>query len=115
MRIRLFDRFLKRTEPEVSLKVKEQATLKANTAGVASVRDSFVKARNENFFSGKFLEAGDLQKEQDYGRPKQNDDVLVEFQGGETRNPYVQGSLWTTSDTPPETKSDSDDDKKKKD
>ena len=113
MRIKLFDRLFKRSELTDSVKIKEQNTVKANTTGIATVKDSFVKARADNFFSGKFLESEDLQKEQEYGRKQKHDDVLVEFQAGDTRSPYLLGGLWG-SDKPPETKSDSDDDDKKK-
>lgn len=115
MRIKFLERFFKPAESMENSKVKQQETVKANTAGIATVRDSFQRSRSENYFSGKLLEAGDLQKDQDYKRKQNPDDVLVEFEAGESRTPYVLGSLWNSSDTPPETKSSSDDDKKKKD
>ena len=34
--------------------------------------------------------------------PDHNDEVLVAFEGGDTRRPYVIGGLWNGSDTPPE-------------
>jgi uncharacterized protein involved in type VI secretion and phage assembly len=34
--------------------------------------------------------------------PDVNDEVLVAFEGGDTRRPYVVGCLWNGSDTPPE-------------
>jgi hypothetical protein len=114
MRIKFFEKLFKPSQAIDSAKVKQQESVKANKTGIATVRDSFAKARSENYFSGKLLESGDLQKEQDYGRKQNQDDVLVEFQAGDTRSPYVLGGLWNSSDKPPETKSDSEDDKKKK-
>lgn len=35
--------------------------------------------------------------------PDVNDEVLVIFEGGDARRPYVVGALWNGSDTPPET------------
>jgi uncharacterized protein involved in type VI secretion and phage assembly len=35
--------------------------------------------------------------------PDVNDEVLVMFEGGDTRRPYVVGGLWNGSDAPPET------------
>ena len=35
--------------------------------------------------------------------PDVNDEVLVVFEGGDTRRPYVLGGLWNGSDAPPET------------
>jgi uncharacterized protein involved in type VI secretion and phage assembly len=35
--------------------------------------------------------------------PDVNDEVLVAFEGGQTRRPYVIGALWNGQDTPPET------------
>src|SRR5207249_10386938 len=35
--------------------------------------------------------------------PDVNDEVLVVFEGGDTRRPYVIGGLWNGSDAPPET------------
>lgn len=35
--------------------------------------------------------------------PDVNDEVLVVFEGGDTRRPYVVGGLWNGSDAPPET------------
>ena len=34
--------------------------------------------------------------------PDVNDEVLVAFEGGDTRRPYVLGGLWNGSDAPPE-------------
>jgi uncharacterized protein involved in type VI secretion and phage assembly len=34
--------------------------------------------------------------------PDTNDEVLVAFEGGDTRRPYVIGGLWNGSDAPPE-------------
>ena len=34
--------------------------------------------------------------------PDVNDEVLVAFEGGDTRRPYVVGALWNGSDTPPD-------------
>jgi uncharacterized protein involved in type VI secretion and phage assembly len=34
--------------------------------------------------------------------PDVNDEVLVLFEGGDTRHPYVVGALWNGSDAPPE-------------
>jgi uncharacterized protein involved in type VI secretion and phage assembly len=34
--------------------------------------------------------------------PDTNDEVLIAFEGGDTRRPYVIGGLWNGSDTPPE-------------
>jgi uncharacterized protein involved in type VI secretion and phage assembly len=34
--------------------------------------------------------------------PDVNDEVLVVFEGGDTRRPYVVGALWNGSDKPPE-------------
>jgi len=34
--------------------------------------------------------------------PDVNDEVLLVFEGGDTRRPYVVGSLWNGSDAPPE-------------
>lgn len=34
--------------------------------------------------------------------PDVNDEVLVSFEGGDPRRPYVLGGLWNGSDTPPE-------------
>ena len=34
--------------------------------------------------------------------PDNNDEVLVAFEGGDTRRPYVIGGLWNGSDKPPE-------------
>jgi uncharacterized protein involved in type VI secretion and phage assembly len=34
--------------------------------------------------------------------PDHNDEVLVAFEGGDTRRPYVIGGLWNGSDAPPE-------------
>jgi uncharacterized protein involved in type VI secretion and phage assembly len=33
--------------------------------------------------------------------PDENDEVLVTFEGGDPRRPYVIGGLWNGSDTPP--------------
>lgn len=115
MRIKLFEKLFKPLETTDSSKIKQQETVKANTTGMATARDSFEKAGSENYFSGKLLESGDFQKEQDYVRKQNPDDVLIEFQAGETRNPYVLGGLWNSSDTPPEKKNDSDNEKKKRD
>jgi uncharacterized protein involved in type VI secretion and phage assembly len=35
--------------------------------------------------------------------PDVNDEVLVAFEGGDPRRPYVLGALWNGKDTPPET------------
>jgi uncharacterized protein involved in type VI secretion and phage assembly len=35
--------------------------------------------------------------------PEVGDEVLVAFEGGDPRVPYVLGFLWSSSDTPPET------------
>jgi uncharacterized protein involved in type VI secretion and phage assembly len=35
--------------------------------------------------------------------PDVDDEVLIVFEGGDPRRPYVVGSLWNGSDTPPET------------
>src|SRR5436309_10891640 len=35
--------------------------------------------------------------------PDVNDEVLVAFEGGDPRRPYVLGGLWNGSDSPPET------------
>jgi uncharacterized protein involved in type VI secretion and phage assembly len=35
--------------------------------------------------------------------PDVNDEVLVAFEGGDVRRPYVVGALWNGSDAPPET------------
>jgi uncharacterized protein involved in type VI secretion and phage assembly len=35
--------------------------------------------------------------------PDTNDEVLVAFEGGDPRRPYVIGALWNGSDSPPET------------
>jgi len=35
--------------------------------------------------------------------PDVNDEVLIGFEGGDPRQPYVLGGLWNTSDQPPET------------
>jgi uncharacterized protein involved in type VI secretion and phage assembly len=35
--------------------------------------------------------------------PDVNDEVLVAFEGGDPRRPYVVGALWNGSDSPPET------------
>ena len=35
--------------------------------------------------------------------PDVNDEVLLVFEGGDTRRPYVVGALWNGSDAPPET------------
>jgi uncharacterized protein involved in type VI secretion and phage assembly len=34
--------------------------------------------------------------------PDHNDEVLIAFEGGDTRRPYVIGGLWNGSDAPPE-------------
>ena len=34
-------------------------------------------------------------------RPEVNDEVLVAFELGDVRRPYILGSLWSTEDTPP--------------
>jgi uncharacterized protein involved in type VI secretion and phage assembly len=34
--------------------------------------------------------------------PDTNDEVLIAFEGGDTRRPYVVGGLWNGSDAPPE-------------
>jgi uncharacterized protein involved in type VI secretion and phage assembly len=34
--------------------------------------------------------------------PDVNDEVLVAFEGGDTRRPYVVGAMWNGKDTPPE-------------
>src|SRR5262249_17854589 len=34
--------------------------------------------------------------------PDVNDEVLVAFEGGEPRRPYILGGLWNGSDSPPE-------------
>jgi uncharacterized protein involved in type VI secretion and phage assembly len=36
--------------------------------------------------------------------PDSNDDVLVAFEGGDPRRPYVIGGLWNCSDRPPESR-----------
>lgn len=115
MRIKFFERLFKPTAAIESAKIKQQETAKANTTGIARVADSFEKARPANFFSGQLLQADDLQQEQENQKDQNKDDVLVEFQPGETRSPYVLGGLWNSSDSPPEAKNDSDDDKKKRD
>ena len=38
--------------------------------------------------------------------PDVNDEVLVAFEGGDARRPYVVGSLWNGVDTPPESMDD---------
>jgi uncharacterized protein involved in type VI secretion and phage assembly len=38
--------------------------------------------------------------------PEVDDEVLVAFDHGDVRNPYIIGSLWNGKDTPPETNSD---------
>lgn len=38
--------------------------------------------------------------------PDENDEVLVVFEGGDPRRPYVLGGLWNGSDKPPESMSD---------
>jgi uncharacterized protein involved in type VI secretion and phage assembly len=35
--------------------------------------------------------------------PDTNDEVLIAFEGGDPRRPYVVGALWNGSDAPPET------------
>src|SRR5689334_20529628 len=35
--------------------------------------------------------------------PDTDDEVLVAFEGGDPRRPYVVGALWNGSDAPPET------------
>jgi uncharacterized protein involved in type VI secretion and phage assembly len=36
-------------------------------------------------------------------RPDPDDEVLVAFEGGDVRRPYVVGALWSSGDRPPET------------
>lgn len=115
MRIKLFEKLFKPPESADSGKIKQQETVKPNTTGMASVRDSFEKSGSQNYFSGKRLESGDFQKEQDYVRKENPDDVLIEFQPGETRSPYFTGGLWNSSESAPEEKNDSDEEKKKRD
>jgi uncharacterized protein involved in type VI secretion and phage assembly len=43
-----------------------------------------------------------------YMLPEVNDEVLVVFEHGDPRFPYVLGSLWNGSDKPPETNADGD-------
>ena len=40
--------------------------------------------------------------------PDPNDEVLVAFEAGDPRRPYVIGGLWSDSSNPPESKDDSD-------
>src|SRR3989440_7305678 len=35
--------------------------------------------------------------------PDTNDEVLIAFEGGDARRPYVMGGLWNGSDSPPDT------------
>jgi hypothetical protein len=78
--------------------------VKQSKTGIGEIRDRFeTQSSSNNFFSGKFLSAKDLQEEQNYHRPEPKDDVLVAFEAGETRSPYVTGNLWSDDEKPPET------------
>jgi phage baseplate assembly protein V len=39
-------------------------------------------------------------------RPEPEDEVLVAFEGGDPRRPYILGALWGSGDRPPETGND---------
>src|SRR5262245_12151510 len=83
--------------------LKDQSAKQTKT-GIGQIRDSFETQSSQNdFFSGRLLSAEDLRQEQNYNLPAPNDDVLVAFETGEMRSPYVVGSLWNSSDKPPET------------
>ncbi|HSE40396.1 MAG TPA: phage baseplate assembly protein V, partial [Acidobacteriota bacterium] len=67
-------------------------------------------SRND-FFFGKRLSGEDLQQEQNYNHPDVNDEVLVAFETGDQRSPYVLGNLWSSSDKPSETDGSNEDKK----
>lgn len=74
-----------------------QGGLKIRLPWAADTVDGFyeVWARLATFMAGKNRGAWFI--------PDPNDEVLVMFEGGDPRRPYVIGALWNGGDTPPET------------
>ena len=63
-------------------------------------------ARKRRPTSRRAARPSDLSvKKKKASRVKGGDEVLVTFQPGETRSPYVVGTLWSGSDRPPTTSS----------
>lgn len=75
--------------------------------------DSFQSDGSLQFFSGRMLNADDLTREQEYYDPNQrfltgsDGDILMAFESGEFREPYITFYLWEGG-SPPEAPSDPD-------
>jgi phage baseplate assembly protein V len=78
-------------------------------AVVTDIRDPEVRGRvNVRLETGQeaWAELATLPAGDGYGtwlRPDPDDEVLLAFEGGDPRRPYVLGALWGRGDRPPET------------
>jgi hypothetical protein len=102
MKINFLEKLFKPTSAEKS--EAKQTSMEPFKAGIGEIRDTFEKQSSRNdFFSGKFLSQSDLNQDQNYNLPEKGDEVLVAFEKGDTRSPYLIGNLWNTNDKPSET------------
>lgn len=60
-------------------------------------------SERNGFFTGKLLSQNDLQSEQQY----QRSELLLSFEHGSLRVPFVIGKTWSGTDRPPESESHS--------
>jgi hypothetical protein len=113
MKIPLFDRLFRKSEPSESVPVKEEQNQKPVRMGIAQARDVFEPASKDSLLPNSLARSN--LKQAEAGSVDESDDVLANFQSGEARTPYAVGSLWNSKDTPPTTaKSDSDSDSDRK-
>lgn len=115
MRIPFLERlFSKPVQTEPAATPKEMTAPPIKT-GIAASRDSFESAPQST--TGNLFAPSNLKPGQDSSSEQKSDDVIIGFEPGEIRSPYVVGNLWNSQDTPPasaESDSDSDKDSNKK-
>lgn len=114
MRIPLFDRLFSKPEQTEPLATKKEANPEPIQTGIAQARDSFESVPQSSSAAGNLFPSSNSKADQVYSRDQNqnSDDVVVRFEHGEIRSPYVVGGLWNSKDTPP-TSADSDSDSEK--
>ena len=80
--------FLKRATIGLVLAIAFSTLAIVSMAGSASADDPYVKSSTT------------------YWLPEADDEVLIVFEQGDIFNPYVIGSLWNSTDEPPESDSE---------